>query len=93
MSKSMQENQLVWQERVQYLEKKFEDQKREKEQEIESLKEQLRDVMFYLEAQNQIAKSPDRDDIAGGEVVVGAGALSTPPEVPLKGKHRRRKGR
>ncbi|XP_046386167.1 BRCA1-associated protein [Ischnura elegans] len=93
MSKGMQHNQSIWHEKFISLEKKFEEQQKEKEKEIQSLKEQLRDIMFYLEAQNQIAQSPDRDDIAGGEVVVGAGALSSPSEVTSKGKHRRRKGR
>lgn len=93
MSKSMQHNQSVWHEKFITLEKKFEEQQKEKEKEIQSLKEQLRDIMFYLEAQNQIAQLPDRDDIAGGEVVVGAGALAPSPEVSNRGKHRRRKGR
>ena len=32
--------------------------------------EQLRDLMFYMEAQNKIAESPMRSEIEGGEVVL-----------------------
>lgn len=40
------------------------------QQEINDLKEQVRDLMFFLEAQNTIDKSVDREDIVNGSVIV-----------------------
>jgi BRCA1-associated protein len=61
-------------------------------QELGEVREQLRDVMFYLEAQNQISRSEHRDEIAEGHIVV-----AEPPVPPngggASGKHRRRKHR
>lgn len=34
------------------------------------MKEQLRDIMFYFEAQKKIAESEQRDEIAEGTIVI-----------------------
>lgn len=58
-----------------------------KDAENSDLKEQLRDLMFFIEAQQVISKTEDPSDIAGGTVTVGP-----PPETAkskLKGKRRK----
>ena len=37
----------------------------------------MRDVMFYLEAQNKVVQSPLRDEIQQGEVTIGEGSSAT----------------
>jgi BRCA1-associated protein len=65
-SKTLQLNQTSWQTKYSALEKKY----KEKEEEIVDLKEQVRDLMFYMEAQNTIEKSDLKDEIAEGSLVV-----------------------
>lgn len=64
--KTLQSNQSSWQTKFSALEKKC----TEKEQEITELKEQVRDLMFYLEAQNKIANSELKEELAGASVEV-----------------------
>ena len=60
-------------------------------QQIEELREQLRDIMFYLEAQNTLASNKDvsQEEIQEGQVIVGAAASTTTP----LGKKTRKKAR
>ena len=41
------------------------------------MKEQLRDVMFFLEAQKQIENSADREEIAAGRILIGPEAKTS----------------
>lgn len=41
-----------------------------KNAEITDVREQLRDIMFYMEAQRQISESGMKEDIQGGSVFV-----------------------
>ena len=54
----------------------------------------MRDVMFYLEAQNKVDQSSMKDEIQQGEVVIGT-PTSTPPSAPSSGggkqSHRRKR--
>lgn len=54
------------------------------------LKEQLRDIMFFLEAQKQIEASDAKDEIAGGKIVIAEPAKS---RNTVSGKQRKRKDR
>nr|CAD7416961.1 unnamed protein product [Timema poppensis] len=71
MSQAFQRNLTVWQTKFKALEDQFQGFKQAKDGELAEVKEQLRDVMFYLEAQKQIAESADRDEIAEGHIVIG----------------------
>lgn len=64
--KTLHENQSSWQTKFSALEKKCS----EKEVEVTELKEQVRDLMFYLEAQNKIANSELKDELAGASLEV-----------------------
>ncbi|XP_035893065.1 BRCA1-associated protein [Anopheles stephensi] len=69
--KTLQANQITWQTKFSTLEK----QCTEKEQEIVELKEQVRDLMFYMEAQNTIAGSELKSELVDGTVVLPADAV------------------
>lgn len=79
-SKTLQLNHTSWQTKYASLEKLY----KEKEQEVVDLKEQVRDLMFYMEAQNTISHSELKDEIASGSVTVGE-------EPASKNKNRRKK--
>lgn len=87
MSKAMQDNQSEWHKKHSDLETKLSNYVVEKDKEISDLKEQLRDIMFYFEAEKQIKASDQRDEIAEGHIVVGEASSSA-----NKNKHRRKKG-
>lgn len=65
-SKTLQLNHTAWQEKYTALEKLH----KIKEEEVVDLKEQVRDLMFYMEAQNTISKSEFKEEIAEGSVTV-----------------------
>lgn len=80
--KSLQSNQTGWQSKCNILEKKCE----EKETEIAELKDQVRDLMFYMEAQNTIANSELKDEISTAEI-----QISETPTSSKSTKSRRKK--
>lgn len=71
-NKTLQENQTSWQAKYNSLEKKYQ----EKDAEITELKEQVRDLMFFMEAQNVISKSELKEEIEAGSVTVGDSSSS-----------------
>ncbi|KAJ4445291.1 hypothetical protein ANN_07095 [Periplaneta americana] len=93
MNRSLQQNQTVWQSKFQTLEKQFNEYKAAKDKELADVREQLRDVMFFLEAQKQISESADRDEIAEGRIVIGESAQPSTPAVGNGKKDRRRRHR
>lgn len=70
MNKALQANQTSWQTKYNTLEKKYKDYQEEKTRELIDVKEQLRDIMFYMQAQTKIAESELKDEIAEGSVIV-----------------------
>lgn len=58
-----------------------------KNSEINEVKEQLRDVMFYLEAQRQISDSDMKEEMQEGSVIVP----KTPEPSTSAGKNRKKK--
>lgn len=51
LGKALRNNQQQWQTKLAKLEEKFNELKQTKEKEISDLKEQVRDLMFFIEAQ------------------------------------------
>lgn len=82
-SKTLQANQTSWQTKYNQLEQKY----KERDSEITELKEQVRDLMFFMEAQNTIAKSELKEEIEAGSVSVG----DSVPNGVSKSKSRRKK--
>ena len=70
ISRALQNNQSSWHIKYKQLEQQYEAYKTVKETELDSIKEQLRDIMFYMHAQSKIAESDLKDEIVGGTVVV-----------------------
>lgn len=86
MSKAMQSNQSSWQAKYSELENKYKTFKELKEGEIVELKDEIRDLMFYMEAQNTIANSDLKDEIATSSVTVPI----NPPEVKQKPRKKKK---
>lgn len=86
MSQALRSNQTGWESKCQALDTKFKDYQKEKEAEIADLKDQIRDLMFYLEAQNVLAKSDIKDEIDTSSITIAA-----PPEPETSKKSRRKK--
>ncbi|XP_033218355.1 BRCA1-associated protein [Belonocnema kinseyi] len=77
LRKSLQLNQTSWQTKHKQLQDELAQYKTGKESELTDLKEQLRDVMFFLEAQKQIENSADREEIAAGRILIGPDAKTS----------------
>ncbi|XP_033627537.1 BRCA1-associated protein-like [Asterias rubens] len=93
MNQCLRENQQLWQTKVMELETKYTEDSKKKQGEIDELKEQLRDLMFYLDAQQKIGSTSDdtRQEIQDGQIVIGeAAAASSDGRSSRKG---RKKGR
>ncbi|KAG7202365.1 hypothetical protein KM043_018691 [Ampulex compressa] len=70
LRKALQLNQTSWQAKYKKLQDEMQEFKTTKQAEITDLREQIRDLMFFLEAQKEIEKSVDRDEIATGRIVI-----------------------
>lgn len=77
MNKALQSNQSGWESKYTTLEVKFRKYQTEKEAEIADLRDQIRDLMFYMEAQNVIAKSDLKEEIATSSVSIQPAAETT----------------
>lgn len=84
-------NQTEWQSKYQTADHKLKELQAAKDAEIVDLKEQLRDLMFYMEAQNTIEKSELRDEISSGSLVVVPGPSDDSLASKLKAKTNRRR--
>lgn len=76
MNKCLLENQSVWQQRVTGLEVQIRELTQMKDKELTEMKEQLRDIMFYVEGQQKLAETTDvsQEEIQDSQVIVGAAA-------------------
>lgn len=81
-NKTLHANHMSWQTKYNALEQKYQ----ERDAEVKELKEQVRDLMFFMEAQNTISKSELKEEIVEGSVTVG-----DPSPTSSKGKSRRKK--
>ncbi|XP_060558731.1 BRCA1-associated protein-like [Ruditapes philippinarum] len=90
MNKCLLDNQKVWQKRVTTIESEFKDFTTSKDKEIQELREQLRDVMFYVEAQGKLknAEGVSQEEIQGSQVVVGASSETSPQNRKTRKKQR-----
>lgn len=73
INECLRDNQQQWHSRVEELEAQLKKTVSEREKEVEDLKEQLRDVMFFIEARQTLQNAPDvsQDEIREGQIVVG----------------------
>lgn len=88
MIKALRSNQREWEAKCATVEKKFSEYRTEKEEQICSLKDEIRDLMFYMEAQNAVANSQLKDEIADTSI-----SISQPPETPATASSGSKKSR
>lgn len=86
MNKALQSNQASWQSKYTQLETNYRKLQIEKEGEITELKDEIRDLMFYMEAQNTISNSDLKDEIATSSI-----SVPNPPSQDVHQKQRRKK--
>lgn len=65
----------------------------EKEAEIGELKSQLKDIMFYLDAQSKIAESTNvtKEELEQSQMVIQQGAIASSSSTHQSSESRRRK--
>lgn len=90
MNEHLLHNQTAWQKKFNDMQNQMDQMRNEKDKEIGDLKEQIRDVMFYLEAQNKVEQSALKDEIQQGEVVIASG--SSPKNGMTRGSGRKKRG-
>ncbi|XP_066295743.1 BRCA1-associated protein-like [Branchiostoma lanceolatum] len=91
LNKCLSQNQQQWQTRYDHLEAKMTAEMEAKSKEVNELREQVRDLMFFLEAKQTLSEVPEdqRQEIADGQIVMGAAAAP-----PGTGRgHRARRGK
>ncbi|TRY74564.1 hypothetical protein TCAL_09740, partial [Tigriopus californicus] len=93
MNESLRRNQGEYQKRVDRFENQLLDVKTAKDAEVKELQEQMRDLMFYMEAQQKIAQSPMRDEIQNGDVSVGSNDAAETFTGAVRKSQKKRKGK
>ncbi|XP_060049055.1 BRCA1-associated protein isoform X2 [Erinaceus europaeus] len=95
MNKCLRANQVLLQNKLKEEERVLKETCSQKDLQITEIQEQLRDVMFYLEAQQKINHLPaeTRQEIQEGQINVPMASASSPPSSGSSGKLPSRKGR
>ncbi|XP_012279850.1 BRCA1-associated protein [Orussus abietinus] len=88
---ALQLNQSTWQAKHKQLQTEIGEYKDTKEAELTDLREQIRDLMFFLEAQKTIENSADREEIASGRIVIGQNASASKSTASCQNSKRRNK--
>ncbi|XP_031634737.1 BRCA1-associated protein [Contarinia nasturtii] len=88
MIKALRSNQSEWEAKCSQLEEKYKKYQTEKETEIGELKDEIRDLMFYMEAQNAVANSHLKDEIDDTSITISP---PSNPEASGSKKTRRKK--
>lgn len=86
MIKALRSNQHVWEVKCTEVEEKFKKYQIDKETEILNLKDEIRDLMFYMEAQNTVANSDLKDEINDTSI-----SIAQPAQTSSGSKKSRRK--
>lgn len=70
MIKALRSNQSDWETKCAQLEQKFQKYQTDKEAEIANLKDEIRDLMFYMEAQSAVANSNLKDELKDATIKI-----------------------
>jgi len=81
VNSAMSQSQDAWKEKIKETEKKLEDDSKDKK--IEELQEQIRDLMYFIEAKDKIAKN---EELQNGDVILAPGSNPTTPRRKTKKK-------
>lgn len=93
LNKALTKNQDMWQKKLKETEDKMMRLITVKDKELVDLKEQVRDLMFFVQARDKILQEPDshlQQEIQEGRIVVGEGASTSQPS-SSRGKSRKKK--
>lgn len=86
LNETLIREQKVLRDRVEVLNRSEEETKRQCEEQVSELEQQIRDLCFYTKMKNQVASSPLKEELAGGSMVVPMGiptVAGTKKKVPL----------
>jgi len=78
LNKSLRENQEGWQIKLKKTEVELNVTKELKEREISDLKDQVRDLMFFLEGRDKVQESPMKNELEEGSIIVAEPQPSEP---------------
>jgi len=70
LNKCLTMNQEIYQKKLSILDEKLKNYEKEKSREIEDLQSQLRDVMFYLDAQSKMTKEATKEEIQESSLLI-----------------------
>lgn len=92
MNKCLRQNQNLWQQKLSIAEKALKEIREAKEKEVIDLQEQVRDLMFYLNAKEKLQEVSDvsQEEIQEGQIVIGEASASSSEGVS---KSRKKKNR
>ncbi|RWS16405.1 brca1-associated protein-like protein [Dinothrombium tinctorium] len=90
INKCLRENQSLWNQKLQESETQLKLLVEKKDKEVKDLQEQVRDLMFYLEAQQKLkdVSNVSREEIESGHIVVSPSASSSNSRTRNKNKKR-----
>lgn len=91
MIKALRSNQSGWETKCAQLEEKFQKYQAEKEAEIIDLKDEIRDLMFYMEAQNAVANSQLKDEINDTSITISPPSNTSGSDASGSKRGRRKK--
>lgn len=77
MIKALRSNQSGWESKCKQSDEKLAEYQAAKEKEIAELKDEIRDLMFYMEAQNVVANSQLKDEIDDTSITIAEPAQSS----------------
>lgn len=90
LRKALELNQASWQDKYKTLQNEMTEYQKEKQTEVTNLKEQVQDLMFYLDAQKKVENSELREEIESGRIVIPETSNSVQKNVrPSKSRKKR----
>lgn len=90
MVKALRSNQTEWETKCSQIEEKFQKYQTKKEAEIVELKEEIRDLMFYMDAQNAVANSELKDEIVNGSITISPASSTPGSSTSKKGRNKKK---
>lgn len=89
MIKALRSNQSGWETKCSQLDEKFKKYQTEKETEIIDLRDEIRDLMFYMEAQNAVANSQLKDEINETSITISPPSNTSGASGSKKGRRKK----
>ncbi|XP_015786948.1 BRCA1-associated protein [Tetranychus urticae] len=92
MNKCLAQNQDLWSQKLKQTEQDLKTAIEKKDTEIQELKEQVRDLMFFFEASNKLkdVKEATQEEIEEGQIVMGSSSTASASSSKQKHRSRRR---